>query len=142
MSNTNGAAQEAKTSSLYEAMMAQAAAKTKHLEIFGQQVEVRQPTMEEFRALQGRFVVDETNPDEIEAMQKDPDKMLWEMVAHFTFVPGTDELVFPDADAVKKLPFGADANKLIEAVGGIASLSAQVDDQTKNLDGTSKGSPS
>ena len=95
------------TDSLRNAIRAQifAARELKKIEVefFGAQIEMRQMQLSDILTVQNN---------------EDRESGIVDMLIKYAYVPGTDEKVFEDADAdaFKKLPFGADFQRLSKAM--------------------------
>lgn len=76
---------------------------TKVIDLFGAQVEIRQPTL--------GAILDAGSSEE------EKQSAIIDTLIKFTYVPGTDELVFElaDADTFKTMPFGADLLRVSKA---------------------------
>jgi len=97
--------------------------KTKVIELFGQEVEVRQPTLAQINKL-GKASADERTP------------ALVRIMIEYIYVPGTDTKVFDaaDAESLATMPSGkwlSDLNSAIEELTGV-----NVKDAEKNSDET------
>ena len=92
---------------------------TKHLHIFGCDVEVRQPTLEEVIAYQN-------SEDKVRAAAG--------IIQRYVYVPDTGERVFEEADLdqIRRMPFGRDMNALQEAINELMGLQKMVDTELKN----------
>lgn len=100
------------------------------IELFGQQVEVRQPPISE--VMKGQ----EGNPDEQAAR----------MIIKYCYVPGTDERVFEEGDipTIMQWPFGDDVIRLQEAINKLSGFNIEeVKAELKSdpLDSASSDSP-
>lgn len=98
-------------------------AATRNIELFGQEVEIRQPTLGQI-AKMSKVSADDKVPPIIRIM------------IEYTYVPGTDERVFEvaDTEALASLPSGKwlnDFNKAMEELSGV-----NVKDAEKNSDAT------
>lgn len=85
--------------------------KTELVSLFGATVEIRQPSLKRIMNMR----------------QMDEDVKATIFLTEFTFVPGTDDLLFDDADqdALLELPFSADFQAFIEKMNGLMGLEAQ-----------------
>lgn len=94
------------------------------IKLFGQDVELRQPTMGQMFETQG-----EGTPAQISAR----------MLAKYAYVPGTDERVFEDmdADTIANLPWGEDLIKMQEAISKLNGIDLKtVQAAAKNSEAT------
>ena len=75
---------------------------TEEINLFGALVEMRQPTLARIMEMRGQ----------------DQDAQATVFLTEFTFVPGTDELIFDstDAEALLGLPFGKDLSNLLNTM--------------------------
>jgi hypothetical protein len=103
--------------------MLSAKPETRNLHIFGCDVEVRQPTLEEVIAYQN---------------SEDKTRAAAGIIQRYVYVPGTGERVFEEADLdrIRRMPFGRDMNVLQEAINDLMGLSKMVDAELKNLSQT------
>lgn len=87
------------------------------LEVFGTQIEMRQPSL-------GVILENQSSDDRVAATVN--------MLTQFAFVPGTNDLVFDDADAevIAQLPFDENIQKLQNAISELTG--AIVTDATKS----------
>lgn len=109
--------------------------RTEITELFGVDVLVMQPDVGTFRKAQRGEIVDETNPDEVEAAEaasNDTDAGLYRMMLIMVVDPDTHEPIFDTADEIKALPIHKDVTKLIEIVGRLASMDELVGEMEKN----------
>ncbi len=92
--------------------------KRKTVPLFGTEVEVRQPTVQEMRELGGS---DDSSQLAIVTM-----------LINFAFVPGTDEKVFSegDYDMLASMPLDGDMTNIVRIVQELTSIS--IDDAVKN----------
>lgn len=93
--------------------------------LFGQEVELRQPTMGQMFATQPEGAT----PAQISAR----------MLASYAFMPGTDERVFEDldVDSIAALPWGEDLIKAQEAISKLNGIDMKaVQAAAKNSDAT------
>lgn len=98
-----------------------AKAKVDTTELYGAQVEIRQPSLDVIMdARQAIF-----NGD------SDLKTQTIDVLINYVFVPGTTEHVFEEADreALLELPFDNDLNKLSEKINSLMGLNAKVIDQ-------------
>lgn len=93
--------------------------KTKVIEFFGAEVELRQPTTRRILELRK---LDIDNPGRAAA----------EMIVNYVFVPGTDELVFEtaDVDNILDMPFGEDMSRMNGAITELTNIDVKA--ATKN----------
>ena len=84
--------------------------KTKIVEFFGQEIELRQPSMEVIMNMQ--------------ASEGDRAASMANMIINYSYVPGTLERIFEEADAeaLTALPFGADVQRIQRAINELTSL--------------------
>ncbi len=84
-------------------------AKTELIKVFGQEIELRQPSLGTI--LETRMIGNAA-------------EQAVEMIIRFAYVPGTDELLFEAGDAPQllKWPFGEDVLRLQEAIGNLTGL--------------------
>lgn len=89
------------------------------IECFGQEVEVRQPTL--------KVIMNAQSSDDRALSAAN-------MIIRHTFVPGTNERVFEDVDAqyLTNLPFNESLQALNNAINKLVGIDAAVEDQTKN----------
>lgn len=99
-------------------------AKSKTIEFFGAEIELRQPTL-------GVILEHRKAEGDIDALQM--------MLISYAYVPGTSDLVFDEADvdALMELPFGKDMNVLTTTVGelmgqDVKAVEAAITDATKS----------
>jgi hypothetical protein len=91
------------------------------VEVFGQRIELRQPSIKEIiefqSAAEGRTVISAT-----------------EMIVQYAFMPGTNQRVFEpgDAEALAEIPFSKDVQRLQQALGGLTDLDMEVKEAEKN----------
>ena len=97
------------------------------VEFFGQQVEIRQPSLAE--------VMDVTSAD-------DRKQQAVNMLIQYCYVPGEDTRVFEDADrdVLLNLPFGDDVVRMQQAISAITSI--DVSKELGNSDATQQDSTS
>jgi hypothetical protein len=111
MARTNGelTPNQEKKQSIRNAILGAQKIKTTQIEFFGQTVELRQPTMD--------FILN-MNSEENRA------RAAAQMIIGYTYVPGTEERVFEDADleSIMALPFGQDVNRLNRAISSLTTL--------------------
>jgi hypothetical protein len=88
-----------------------AKAESKIIDFFGAQVELRQPTV----------------GVTMEMRQGTPEQATSQMLINYTFVPGTQEKVFEEADAeaIMQLPFGPDMNRYTTEVNKLVGISTE-----------------
>jgi hypothetical protein len=81
------------------------------IEFFGGQVELRQPKLEAL----------------MEMRRSNQEDALTQMLINYAYVPGSDEHVFEDTDeeSIKQIPFGADMQRLTQAVNLLVGLTAE-----------------
>ena len=93
-------------------IFAHRALKTETINIFGQDVEIRQPTL-------GQLLGARDEPDKRRAVVK--------LMIEYTFVPGTNERVFEDADyeSIINMPFGDDLVKVNQAINRMTSINVE-----------------
>jgi len=103
--------------------------KTKEVMFFGQMIELHQPPV--------RLIL---------AMKNDPDadraSQMIEMVIKYAYVPGTNELIFDEADqsALLDMPFGGDFTRLSTAIAELTDIDFLGEKALKNSPGTPSGS--
>lgn len=87
--------------------------KSKVVEFFGTQVEIRQPTL-------GSIIEAQSS--------EDPKRGIIEILLNRTFVPGTDDRVFDDADeaVLRNLPFGEDLIRVSQALSELSDVNFPV----------------
>jgi hypothetical protein len=95
--------------------------KSKLVDFFGEQIEVRQPKV--------GVVLDLRN-----AGEKNIKQMLISTLIQYCYVPGTDEKVFEEADEdqLMEMPFGEDLTRLQTAISELTNVNIQADDAAKN----------
>lgn len=98
-------------------ILASRAPKSEVIMFFGEQIELRQPTL-------GAVLDSQTKEDRRGAMI--------DLIIERAYIPGTDELVFElaDSDTLRALPFGADwirVNKAMEALSEVNFLDNEND---------------
>lgn len=83
--------------------------RSKVIEFFGADVEIRQPTL-------GTIIDSQAS--------EDPKRGIIEILLTRTFVPNTDELVFEasDEEVLRSLPFGADLIRVSEALTELSGV--------------------
>jgi len=83
--------------------------KSKVIEFFGAQIELRQPLL-------GEIIDAQT--------EENRQKALTDVLVRQAFIPGTDEHIFEDADhdGLRQLPFGADFVRLSEAIQELSEV--------------------
>lgn len=98
--------------------------KTKLIDFFGQQVEIRQLDF-------GKIL--DFRSDELTTKQR-----MVATVISYVYVPGTDELVFESTDEewLLKLPFGADWQRLQSAISELTNVDIATKEAEKNSSGT------
>jgi len=96
-----------------------AAPDTRVIQFFGQDVEVRQPSLEDL-----------INSEAVE----DRRKAAVAMLIKYTYVPGTSERVFEEADgdSLLALPFNADMRRLQQAVNELMGIADIEEQERKN----------
>lgn len=96
---------------LRDRIFASAKVKTKTITFFGVDVELRQPST-------GRVL-------ELRSLNaEDPKRAAMEMIINYTYVPGTDELMFEEADieALLSMPFGEDMARMNRAISELTDI--------------------
>jgi hypothetical protein len=90
-------------------IFAHRALKSEVVTIFGQEVEIRQPTM-------GQLLGARDEPDRRKAIVN--------LMIEYTYVPGTNERVFEDGDfeSIISMPFGDDLAKVNQAINRLTSV--------------------
>lgn len=93
--------------------------KTETIEFFGQQIELRQPTV-------GDIAAGQKSQSDIHAAI--------DILIRYAYIPGTTDHVFEeaDADALAELPFGDDVIRLTEAVNRLMSVNFQKPEAASN----------
>ena len=94
------------------------------IQFFGMEIELRQPVL-------GIILEYRRSEQEFDAAQM--------MLLNYTYVPGTDDKVFEDADlgAINSIPFGEDMTRLTSTVAelmgqGVGGLQTQIKDAVKS----------
>ena len=89
------------------------------IECFGQEVEVRQPTL--------KVIMNSQSSDDRALSAAN-------MIIRHAYVPGTNERVFEDVDAeyLTNLPFNESLQALNNAINKLVGVEEAVEDQTKN----------
>jgi hypothetical protein len=102
-------------------------AKSKNVILFGQEIELRQPSL-------GTILDAQQEPDRKKGMVH--------MLVNYAYVPGTDEHVFEegDYDDIMQLPFGDDLTRLQTAIGELTGIN--VEEARKNSSSAPDGSTS
>ncbi len=97
--------------------------KKKVIEMFGQKVEIRQPSVGEILKLR-------------EGTDANAEAMFIRVMLGYCYVPGTNEKVFEptDAEALAAVPFGPEFDEMNQAVADLTQM--KVDVQEGNLKGT------
>jgi hypothetical protein len=97
--------------------------KSKVIEFFGTQVEIRQPPLREVLAARDEGA--------------DINDAAYDTFIKYVFVPGTDQKVFDDTDipGIKNLPFGTDMQALQSAINELTDIQAAVKTQEGNSEG-------
>lgn len=105
--------------------------KTEVVTFFGEEVEVRQPSM--------NTILNFRNADEA-----DRKTQMVDMLIEYVFVPGTNEKVFEtaDKDQLLQMPFGQDMTGLQAAISRLTNVDLQTSAKAKNSDGTDSSSTS
>lgn len=100
----------------------QAKPEVRQLNLFGADVELRQPPLKEIMEFQ-------QSGDTTDAAAR--------MVQRYVFVPGTDMRVFEEADleSILGIPFGKDMQALQEAINDLTGIEIEVEKQEKNSEG-------
>jgi hypothetical protein len=98
-----------------------AKAKTKVINAFGQDIEIRQPTLQAVMSYQAL-------PDRVDAIAQ--------MLIRYAFVPGTNTAIFDDedVDAIKGIPFGEDIQKVNDAINSMMDVKEAIREEEKNSD--------
>lgn len=88
--------------------------KSETLEFFGADVELRQPTI-------GRIL------DLRDAAKEDSKFAAMQMIIEYTYVPGTNERVFDEADldALLGMPFGEDMTRMHQAIAKLTNINVE-----------------
>ncbi len=91
--------------------------RTKIIQFNGVDVEIRQPTLRERRTLQEKCLDDKGNVDLFEFL-------LWAVIVN-TYVPGTKEKVFDDADyeALLSEPIGGFVDRYSDSISDLMNVS-------------------
>lgn len=92
------------------AMIFGAKPRAEQFSFFGALIEVRQPTLSVI----------------LEKRQISEDAQIYSMMLDYTFIPGTNERLFDDADveSIKGLPFGADLQRFIAKTQSLLAIKA------------------
>lgn len=109
--------------------------KEKHFKLFGNELVAKQPDLDAFRQAQRGNIKDETNPDEVEAAAADVDGALYRMIL-LCVRDLEGNQVFPDVQAIKKLPVHDDVANMINAVTEVANFESLVKEETGNSEET------
>jgi hypothetical protein len=93
--------------------------KSKIINAFGQDIEIRQPTLAAVMSYQ-------QIPDRIDAASQ--------MLIRYAYVPGTDTQIFDEEDieAIKGIPFGEDMQKVNDAINELMSIQVAIKEEEKN----------
>lgn len=96
--------------------------KSKVIEFFGQQIEVRQPPVGALMDMREG------------AKDRDSKEQLIAMLMNWVFVPGTDEKLFEpaDQDQLLAMPFGTDFTRVSNAVTELTDVNILNKEATKN----------
>lgn len=94
--------------------------KAKLLDVFGIQIELRQPGLK-------AVLEHQSSEDKVAAVAQ--------MLIKYAYVPGTSTPVFEDVDVdgILALPFGEDFQKIQEAINELTGISATVEKEKGNL---------
>lgn len=94
-------------------------AKSRIISAFGQQIEIRQPTLAAVMSYQNI-------PDRTDAAAQ--------MLIRYAFVPGTNEQIFDeeDVDAIKGIPFGDDIQRVNDAINEMMDVRLAIKEEEKN----------
>lgn len=106
-------------------------AKSKQITFFGQQIEIRQPSMRVLLNLQME--------------EEDPARRASTMIVGYAFVPGTNEKIFEEADidTIMEMPFGDDMKRLNDTINELTGLTQNaVNEKEKNSESTQTDSTS
>jgi hypothetical protein len=95
--------------------------KTKIVKLFGQEVEIRQPTL--------NSILSSQQTEDIRIRTVD-------MIIQYAYVPGTDELVFEktDRDVILGWPFGEDIVELQNAIAEMTGVDVEAAEEELQLD--------
>lgn len=107
--------------------------KEKHFSLFGNPLVAKQPALDAFRKAQKAEIIDETNPDEVEAAAADVDGALYRMIV-LCVRDSEGNQVFPDVAAIKALPVHNDVVEMINAVSEVANFETLVKEELGNSD--------
>lgn len=88
------------------------------INLFGEEVEIRQPTFQQILQAQ-------ENPNRAEAVI--------DIILLYCYIPGTDELVFDasDRESLMSMPFGVDFVRASEAVADLTNVKLMEDEARK-----------
>lgn len=106
---------------LRDQLLARQEVKTEKVTIFGQEVELRQPSVEAI-----------LNARE----QDDPVERALDMIIRYAFVPGTEEQIFEEGDKaqLRKWPWGGDVVKIQEAILKLTGINISEAEKELNKD--------
>lgn len=99
--------------------------KSEFVDLFGEQVEIRQPNLDTILSLQSR---------------EDKKQAMVDMLVAYTYVPETNDKVFEsgDAEGLLALPFGEDYSRVQAAITKLTNVNIAMSSAEKN----SESSPS
>lgn len=111
MSGNKAAGKTSATRDTIRAAIFNAKPESACIEFFGNEIELRQPTMGVVMNLRKMEEVDQTT----------------QMLINYAFVPGTNDAVFEpeDEDGIRGIPFGPDMNRLLEAINKLLGISVE-----------------